>query len=1016
MAANPSASAWAQDCDAVAGHPIHLEPLPKVAAQITKLLASADPDRSAQPIPEAALREGARLALRLNAEDGADRPYAFRLELVAVVEHEGRDSEVAPMRFPTTPAELSFTDAAADLPWSVLAWSLGKVSGVPGEVFAQPLAREALIEFAKAGRCLDAANQPISYRQLPLADALTWRPVQPGLQVLDRTVEQGRVWLDETGGLLYSPQECELVHLPISEEMLSDLEQVKPLANKYVDIFNSAAGELPRALRPPRAGAVPDVPQRFVDGEWEIRISFKDPTYYTRERIVKVTVGTRVDGRFCSAQDSEPAWEFRDSHWERRGATPERLRVLGAALERQGFERSGKAEFTKTSNDVFGNTTEDQLRVRFAAAQALEEVRISKKGCDNQVEVICLEAVHSVKVNCTLESSEQNRASYRLRVEVNADGKHLDWLYLVQNNRGSSLSGRGFFSRPPLLPTDPAGADPVLVSVGSGQWMRFHRKPWSQALSFLDEIYAPQRFSAVKNEVSRAELYSRVLQGRYFPGLEEQMKREVQDLHQACLEAQTRVGPTRIPGLARLLKPAQAAAVSWICTLHAQRVGGLLADDRGFGKTVEAIAAIVQLRRAGMLAPAFVVMELKELGHWEKHLQQFAPGLSYYRFHGKTRRRVQDLAGVDVIVTTYEVLKNSLNELLWLKPEIVFLDEATAIRDERSARYKAVESLVGKTTIIPITGTPLGRNFNGFRALMDLVMPTLMRVSDRDLEAAANWRGAPERSETEGAQGLAPLLRPFVLRRLKRDYPDEFPEKVPLVQYVTLTKHGAKAYEKDVADAQNAVAARLEAKGKHSATFHTYRRLDVLRRTLATPFDAKGALTSKGDYLLGLIRDLLDGEHRVLVFTHFKEAAREIQAMLRREGIASELYLGEARERDAALDRFKDGAVDVLILTSLGKSGLDIPEADTVVINDLWIDPSVIDQMMDRPHRRGSRYTTVTCYQLVTEGTLEETALKVLTRFREASDVILDGASGFAKPLRLTQADIQEMLGTSPAA
>jgi SNF2 family DNA or RNA helicase len=166
--------------------------------------------------------------------------------------------------------------------------------------------------------------------------------------------------------------------------------------------------------------------------------------------------------------------------------------------------------------------------------------------------------------------------------------------------------------------------------------------------------------------------------------------------------------------------------------------------------------------------------------------------------------------------------------------------------------------------------------------------------------------------------------------------------------------------------------------------------------------------SAKLELLDELLREAIDGGHRVLIFSQFVSMLKLQKAALEAAGIAYCYLDGQTRHRMEVVDRFQnDESVPVFLISlKAGGVGLNLTGADTVVHFDPWWNPAVEAQATDRAHRIG-QHRVVTAYKLITRNTVEEKILKLQESKRglmeaiESEEPMMSG---------LSTAEIEQML------
>jgi len=230
-------------------------------------------------------------------------------------------------------------------------------------------------------------------------------------------------------------------------------------------------------------------------------------------------------------------------------------------------------------------------------------------------------------------------------------------------------------------------------------------------------------------------------------------------------------------GLNAELRGYQHHGYDWISALRDLRLNGCLADDMGLGKTVQTLALLLFEKQAGRGdRPTLVVAPTSVVSNWAAEAARFTPQLEVMVLRADDRAaRVEQLAhteGVDILVTSYALVRQDLERLQALPLHYLILDEAQAIKNPASKTARAACALNSRHRLT-LTGTPLENNLLELWSQMHFLQPGFFGPRGRFVR-----RYGAVRSAATSPQAMAQLrarLRPFVLRRLKRDVDKELP-------------------------------------------------------------------------------------------------------------------------------------------------------------------------------------------------------------------------------------------------
>ena len=490
--------------------------------------------------------------------------------------------------------------------------------------------------------------------------------------------------------------------------------------------------------------------------------------------------------------------------------------------------------------------------------------------------------------------------------------------------------------------------------------------------------------------------------------------------------------------LENILRPYQKQGVAWLHFLRANGFGGILADEMGLGKTLQTLAflkncssrreealsskseignrksEIVQsLVTSAATKPHLIVCPTSLVFNWVAEAKKFTPELKVLALHGPDRHaRFEQIAASDIIVTSYALIRRDAEKYRGLEFDTVALDEAQHIKNRQTQNAQAVKAVRAKHRIV-LTGTPLENSVLDLWSIFDFLMPGYLGTA-KDFRERYELPIAKEKN-AEAQTRLARRLRPFMLRRLKRDVAEDLPAKLEQVSFCELTPDQRSVYQQVIEASRKEVLEAVGAQGIAKSRMVVLTALLRLRQVCCdlrllkldnvNPANASGKLEMFGE----LLEEVIDGGHRLLVFSQFVGMLTLLKERLAEEKIEFCYLDGSTTNRAAVVEKFQTNAAIPVFLISLkaGGVGLNLTGADTVIHFDPWWNPAVEDQATDRAHRIGQT-KVVTSYKLITRDTVEEKILTLQNRKREIIQATIGGEEEFAASLNWDE--IQELL------
>lgn len=461
--------------------------------------------------------------------------------------------------------------------------------------------------------------------------------------------------------------------------------------------------------------------------------------------------------------------------------------------------------------------------------------------------------------------------------------------------------------------------------------------------------------------------------------------------------------------LRRVLRDYQATGYAWLSILARNGLGGILADDMGLGKTLQ-VLTFLRAAQDAAAPPSIVVTPTSLLYNWQAEAARFTPELAVCIVHGTKAEReaaIADTTGADLLITTYQTLRRDIEMYEDVRFRYVFLDEAQQIKNAATQAAQAVKKLRGECGFA-LTGTPIENHLAELWSIFDFLLPGYLGTP---AQFKARFEMPIVRGEDErAAKNLRRAIRPFILRRMKKDVLTELPDKVERELTNEMTAAQKKVYQAFMMQAKKEYRKILKEHGVGEQRIKILSLLTRMRQIACDPalfMDDYTGGSGKLDQLVELVTDAVEAGHRILVFSQFTTMLRRIARRLEALSIDCSYLDGQTKpETRMQLVRDFNAGGDPVFLISLkaGGTGLNLTGADMVIHYDPWWNPAVEEQATDRAYRLGQK-NNVQVIKLVTKDTVEEKIFELQKRKKALIDQMIRPGESFIG--RLSDEDLE---------
>mgnify|MGYP000886441974 FL=1 len=438
------------------------------------------------------------------------------------------------------------------------------------------------------------------------------------------------------------------------------------------------------------------------------------------------------------------------------------------------------------------------------------------------------------------------------------------------------------------------------------------------------------------------------------------------------IQEEVKEQPTLLKG--GQLKHYQMVGLQWMISLYNNKLNGILADEMGLGKTIQTISLFAYLMEYKKnYGPFLVIVPLTTLSNWVMEFDKWAPSIKKIVYKGGPQVRKalsQTLKNTkwNVCITTYEyILKDRLvlNKFQW---QYVVIDEGHRMKNARSKFASTLGQQYTSEHRLLLTGTPLQNNLGELWSLLNFLLPKVFNSCDE----FEKWFGLAVNKVTNDKEGqlneeeqlliinrLHQVLRPFLLRRVKKEVESEIPNKVEYIIKIELSAWQKLVYEQ----IKNNGSLVRDPNGKIT-TKALMNLMMQLRKICNHPYlflnqdyymnvdDNIFRTSGKFELLDRILPKLISLKHRVLIFSQMTHLMDILQIYFNYRGF-KHLRLDGTTKADERAERMamfnKEGSeYDIFLLsTRAGGLGLNLQTADTVIIFDSDWNPQMVGLPLD---------------------------------------------------------------------
>ncbi len=486
-------------------------------------------------------------------------------------------------------------------------------------------------------------------------------------------------------------------------------------------------------------------------------------------------------------------------------------------------------------------------------------------------------------------------------------------------------------------------------------------------------------------------------------------------------------------GLNARLRPYQVQGFQWMEHLKYHKFGGCLADDMGLGKTLQTLTLLLELKNEQVAVPQFlnkpapqlslfdsvpqakqskmhptslIIMPASLIHNWYNEIAKFTPELKVFKHIGNNRTKdLTAFNAYDLVLTTYGVIRNDVDELKKFPFHYLILDESQVIKNPDSKIYKSVIQLKSTYKLV-LTGTPIENSLTDLWSQMNFVNKGLLgSYSFFKNEFVTPIEKHQSQSKSEK---LKSLIHPFILRRTKDQVAKDLPPRTEQIRLCEMSELQRKIYEEEKSAVRNNILQNMEKYGADKSSFLVLQALTRLRQLANHPqLIQSNEESGKFEEVTRMLQNIVAENHKVLIFSSFVEHLKIYETFLKQNKLKYAILTGQTQNRQQVIEDFQNDPKNQVFLISLkaGGVGLNLTAADYVFLLDPWWNPAAENQAINRAHRIGQD-KKVFVYRFISSDSIEEKILQLQERKSELADLFINTNNPFKA---LTPERIQQL-------
>ncbi len=485
------------------------------------------------------------------------------------------------------------------------------------------------------------------------------------------------------------------------------------------------------------------------------------------------------------------------------------------------------------------------------------------------------------------------------------------------------------------------------------------------------------------------------------------------------------------------LRNYQQDGFNWMLHLNRNKLGGCLADDMGLGKTLQTLTLLQYIYMQSTAVPSLnispdsgesgqlslfgaveeqynipaslIVMPTSLLHNWRREIRKFT-ALSEFEYSGGSHLKNEKIESVfgrfHLVITSYGIMRNNVEELSRYNFEYIVLDESQNIKNSDSLTFKAAIQLRGNHKLI-LTGTPIENSLKDLWSQFRFLQPDLL---GSESYYQKRYITPVKQGNINIQDRLSRLISPFILRRSKQEVAPELPSLMEEYFYCGMTDGQKEIYQREKNGLRNILLEQTH-KRENRNNLTVLNGITLLRQLACHPAmvypDFTGS-SGKLEDILAMFETLQSEGHKVLIFSSFVKHLELIGDALSKREWKYSMLTGSTLNREKEIEQFNN-SIDVkafLISLKAGGVGLNLTQADYVFIIDPWWNPAAEMQAISRAHRIGQDKQVI-AYRFITEGSIEEKIIRLQEGKRKLSETFINDSNPFAA---LTDAEWMELL------